>query len=352
MVSIENIINKNNEYIHLLNKFSASLSDGTLTFFDIQTFFKELGYYAAHQFVQIKQAIEEFKIDERQAKIHLKNQDLFIKELDYICSYINEDISKVKFLMNFLIYWTDLEILKQNSVLLKQIEFIKKGMDPSVAYETFKFIDDNQISFMQSINKFVNMLIKDNEELRIDKLKLENEIKNLQDNIAKANFASYPQMDNITNLPNRNQGVKAITSLLEDTQNSATLGIFLISLTNYNQIMERFGYEITNSIVLTLITIMDNLTRSDDVIYSMKRDEFMIICPNLNEPSAINIANLIFEEVDRNSVLNSILDDTQDIEINIGISLSNEESNTKSMLEKADLNLKESKALGANNFKI
>ena len=347
---VKNIENKNSDYIKLLDNFSINLSNNTLTFFDIQNFFKELGEYSANQFLNIEKAIKEFGIDKRQEEIHLKNQKLFIQELAFICSFVSEDINKVKVLLNFLLYWTDLEIFKQNRGLIMQIELIEKGMEPSVAYELTNISNEDSM-FARSVNKFINTLIKNNNELVDKNRALNDRIKNLEEKIEKSKSEFYLQVDNLTNLPNRSQGIKTLELLLSKNKENS-VGIFLISFTNYNQILEKFGSKIANGLTLTLITLIDSITRSDDIIYSMKRGEFMVICPNLNEASAINIANSLLDKAKNNSIIKSLLNEHQNLDINIGIALSDRYNDSKIMLQKADFNLKEAKKEEGSSFKI
>ena len=47
---IKDIQNRNHNYLIMINDFGVSLAKNSLSFFEIQSFFKNLANYAAHQF--------------------------------------------------------------------------------------------------------------------------------------------------------------------------------------------------------------------------------------------------------------------------------------------------------------
>ena len=347
---IKDIQNRNHNYLIMINDSGVSLAKNSLSFFEVQSPFKNLANYAAHQFEDLKQIFDEFEIDKRQVESHIKNQKTFLNEVNYMCSYINDDIYKIKSLFNFLIFWSEIEVSNQNFLLFKQVELIKKGMTPSTAYELMSLNDNT--NFARTINNFINTLIQKNDELVQSnaalQVKLNKTTKKL-DALTKE-LDAFPVVDSITNLPNRTQALKALNILFNEENKNA--GVLLFSLTSYNDMINQLGYEVTNNIFLAIIRIIKNSIRSDDLIYSMKKDELMIICQNLNEASAINISNILIERITKNTVLNTLLGSFDKLSVNIGIALFQSVSDIDDLLILADRKLKNAQTMGKNRIEI
>lgn len=347
---IKDIQNRNHNYLIMINDFGVSLAKNSLSFFEVQSFFKNLANYAAHQFEDLKQIFDEFEIDERQVQSHIKNQKIFLNEVNYMCSYVSDDVYKIKPLLNFLIFWSESEVNNQNFLLFKQVELIKKGMTPSDAYELMSLHDNT--TFARTINNFINTLIQKNDELVQSnaalQVKLNKTTKKL-DALTKE-LDAFPVVDSITNLPNRTQALKALNILFNEENKNA--GVLLFSLTSYNDMINQLGYEVTNNIFLAIIRIIKNSIRSDDLIYSMKKDELMIICQNLNEASAINISNILIERITKNTVLNTLLGSFDKLSVNIGIALFQSVSDIDDLLILADRKLKNAQTMGKNRIEI
>ncbi|MSN95829.1 diguanylate cyclase [Campylobacter sp. FMV-PI01] len=357
---INHIKNRNSNYMKLVSDLGKNLVNNSLAYFEIQIFFKKMAHYSANQFEDILNLMHNYQIDERQVQIHKTSQDKFIKELSVLCSKIEEDTNNVRILLNFLIYFADFKILKQDEILLQQILLINSGKSPKEAFEMTNLINF-QTDTVKIFNEILDSALLINQKFKEENSNLLNEIKIIKTKSLELSkkYATIPTFDPLTNLPNQIQATKGLEiSIKNSEQFNQKLATILININEYSYILNNFGTDKALDVVLIVVDLLKASIRSGDILYSIRQDEFLIICQNTNETGAINIANNIFKNIKNNNQLKNISkkfkSEFQDFEItlNIGIVVSKNSMSVDEINHKLSKNLEISKANGVNTFQI
>lgn len=332
--TIANIKKLDDMYIQIVNSLLLNITDGTISNFNINSFFRDIAIYTANQECSIKAACEEFSIDQRQVDIHKKGSNILVHELSELYSSVTSDSLKILNLSNFLVYWADIYIFRNNYALTKQISLIEAGISPSKAYEIINF-EHTDFTLTRSFNQIITNILSKNESLAIINKRLRTELNNAQNKIKMIEAENLSTLDLSTNLPNRSKALETLESMSNND-----VAVLMINIANYKNISNASGSDAANSVVLTIADAIQDLVRNDDMLFSTKKGELMLICPKLNETGAINIANSIISKATKDSEVLKQLQGLEETIINIGIAISNGSSSVENILKLADSNLK------------
>lgn len=342
----DKIKNFDEEYIKITNGLIRSIADESISVFDINSFFKNIAIYAANQIDNIKLATKIFDIDERQISSHKKGYDFLVNELDKMCSIVNDEPYEVIKLAIFLVYWADENIFRHNYALLKQISLIESGISPKRAYDIINF-KDTPLTLTKAYSLLISKILEKNEKLVGVNKNIKYNLQDIKDRLKKMEEKAFSILDPVTDLPNRSKALEILQTLIPKG-----VSMMIILLTNYKDLINLKGLESADTLLIKVINSIKNLIRSDDMLFSTKKGELMLLSPNINETGAINIANLLLNRVPKDSSITEELKGYNNLSINIGISISNSNSTVTSMLQTADKNLKASIQKGDNEFVI
>lgn len=345
-IIIENIKKFDEEYVKITNSLLRSIADESISTFDINSFFKNIAFYAANQINNIKLVGEIFNIDEREMELHKKGYELLVDELDKTCSLVNEEPYEIVNLSMFLIYWADINIFRHNQALLKQISLIDSGSSPKYAYEIINF-KDADLTLTRAFNTLISKILDKTEKLTNTNRSIKVNLQDVKDKLTKMEEKAFSIIDPITDLPNRSKALELLQDLIPNG-----VAVFIISMTSYKDMVSTKGLDSTDTTLLAVVNSIKNLVRSDDSLFSTKKGELMLISPKLNETGAINIANSILSKVHKDEEVIRKLRDYDKLHLNIGISISNTTSTVSDMLQEADNNLKQAIKNGPNKFVI
>lgn len=334
---------RNSNYIKLVNTLGRKLANDSLSHFELQAFFKDMAQYSSQQFEDINQIIDEYHIYEKQVQTHKQNQKMFIKEMVLLCDSVSEDLSKAKMLLDFLIFWMDSQVLGQDKVLLRQISLISSGKTPKEAYELTSISPNGNDTLIRTLNEMLDLLLQRNRELSESNKILAANLEQKQKELLYLNqkYGSIVTVDETTKLPNRKQALKDIDKYINNgVKDESKLGLLLISIGNYDELLKKFGARIDEELILRTIDIIKNTTRSDDVVYFMRRNELLVLCPSSSETSIINIANLLIANTKNSRDINSLFYNKDSAKLNIGIELIDKNIALKDVLKNVDDKLK------------
>lgn len=346
MSATDKIKSFDEEYIKITNSLIRSIADESISTFDINSFFRDIAIYAANQIANIKLATKLFGIDERQVASHKKGYDFLVNELDKMCSIVNDKPYEVINLSIFLVYWADENIFRHNYALLKQILLIESGISPQKAYDIINF-KDTPLTLRKAYGLLIYRIIDKNEKLVNTNRSIKYNLQDIKDRLQKMEENAFSVLDPVTDLPNRSKALEILQTLIPKG-----VCVMIISVTNYKDMINIKGLDAANTALLAVINSIKELIRSDDMLFSTKKGELMLLLPKINETSAISIANLLLNRVPKDRSVMEKLKGYDKLSLNIGISISNRDSTIASMLQTADRNLKKSIHNGSNKFAI
>lgn len=162
--------------------------------------------------------------------------------------------------------------------------------------------------------------------------KKEKEIENLKKQLEEVRVVA--NKDCLTNVLNRRAGLE----ILERTVNQHKYGhgdltIMFLDVNNFKAINDRYGHAQGDKLLLNLIKVLQDSIRSNDIVFRIGGDEFVIVFPETNKEIARKICNRMLNKI---SAFNSKDGNLYKLSISYGI----EEYNPK--LHSTDLQLLDS----------
>ena len=204
----------------------------------------------------------------------------------------------------------------------------------------------------------------DTTEQNIARKELEELNDTLEDNINKrtielqeANKKLYhqSQTDFLTKLPNRLFFDRRIEENIATAQrNRHPLTLLMLDIDNFKSYNDKYGHAIGDIILQKVAkSISSSLRRETDMVARFGGEEFVILLPNTDSNSGLNVAEKIRTNIEKLDIQcedsNSIINMT----VSIGISsLEDNKLNTTNLLKQSDNALYLAKSKGKNNSQV
>jgi len=150
--------------------------------------------------------------------------------------------------------------------------------------------------------------------------------------------------DHLTKLFNRKVIMEILMHEISNAKrNNLDLAILLIDLDHFKKINDNFGHEAGDKILENAAMLLKNNIRDSEFVGRIGGEEFLIVCPCVNNINALQLSNKLNKVFQQN---NTSSPEYPTISIGIGIFEGNDNNST--LLRKADLALMVAKNSGRN----
>ncbi len=120
----------------------------------------------------------------------------------------------------------------------------------------------------------------------------------MQSGIAEreATISHHAYYDDLTQLPNRKRAYSQLQSMIDHSVSEhATIGVILLGLNRYKQIVETLGYPVGEQMVLALSERLKDAYDHDTMIARASTEEFLVFLSNVNLDACEKVASDIIE---------------------------------------------------------
>lgn len=175
--------------------------------------------------------------------------------------------------------------------------------------------------------------------------------------LEKANKQLYhqSQTDFLTKLPNRLFFDRRISdNIATAKRNNQWLSLLMVDLDHFKSYNDKYGHD-TGDIILQKVadTINNSVQRETDLVARFGGEEFVIILPEANSTSGLEIAEKVRTNIEQLKVQYDKSDIINNITVSIGVaSLKGHEINQIDVLRQSDKALYLAKGKGRNNCQI
>lgn len=194
-------------------------------------------------------------------------------------------------------------------------------------------------------------IYNNNEEI-IGAVEIFSEVKdgsNLQNDILR--LQTEASQDALTAVPNRKYLNALIESKLREYKvTGVPFGINFIDIDNFKNINDTYGHNIGDEILKLLVQTIKSNLRKNDVIGRLGGEEFVVIFSDVNNQGLEIASNKIRRLVETSSL--RLVDMELKITISVGATLVSENDTVKSILERSDLLMYQSKKSGKNKVTL
>ncbi len=156
-------------------------------------------------------------------------------------------------------------------------------------------------------------------------------------------------IDPLTKLYNRRHFNKTAESILDlAIRNKTDISMLMLDIDDFKHINDTFGHKVGDDVIISLASIMQEISRKSDIVSRWGGEEFLILLPDTNIDGAMVIAQKMRKAVE-DAVL-SVNDEDLKFTVSIGVSSVDiqNETNIEASINRADDALYEAKESGKN----
>jgi diguanylate cyclase (GGDEF)-like protein/hemerythrin-like metal-binding protein len=352
ITGLPSVDEQHHHLVDIINQFGNLLVENELVFDDIETVFKKLAAYAQHHFQDEEGLMIQSGVDQRHCKAHIKAHRNFLQEVMSMHAHVSPDnLDSAKRLLSFLTQWLAYHILGQDQDMARQIEAIKAGESPSDVYEARERGRDSATEpLLVALNGLFEQVSERNKELVQLNQSLEKKVAERTKELSEANvhLEELSLTDVLTGLPNRRHAMRQLETLWnESLETNHPLSCMMVDADHFKEVNDTYGHDAGDVVLCELANTLCRSVRTDDVVYRLGGDEFLILCPNTDNGGGMSVAELILKAVSELHVPTG--DGAWHGSISIGLaSRTPEMADYEALIKMADTSVYEAKRDGKN----
>lgn len=347
---IENLLKNSDEFRQIVSDLTKKITSQTLVSFDLQLIFRKLATYAANQFDIENELIKKYQIAPDFASDLQKSQEYFLAQVTQICEDVSLNLWRARSLLFFLISWLDSHEIAQNSLLINQISLIENEINSQKAYEILtRNLNNDRACVTRYLNGILSEIISENSAFLDENLQLKRELskKTKELYVINSKISTIQTNDAVTGLPSRRYAIRTISSLIKQSKNlGGTFGVIFINFNEFEDINERVSLDVAKKAMALIADILRDVTRSDDVVCSLGKQEFALICPDCEQSGIINLTNAIKSKMQFDGALKEYISKLENLGVTVsfGVTIADGNCDIKDILKQTDFNLHEAKS--------
>jgi len=290
--------------VEIINRYGELIAQNTISVEDIRIALYELSRYAEFHFKEEENLMRSVGLYEAHIEEHVKVHRAFMTDILSMQSFINDGNQKTsEQLLNFLIHWLAYHILGIDQNMSRQVQQIKLGVDPKVAWENEeKQQDCSTEPLLKALNGLFEQVSEHNKALVELNQHLEDKVEERTKQLSQANkqLEELSLTDSLTQLPNRRCAIRKLKAYWQESiQHQEPLTCIMIDVDYFKQVNDTAGHDAGDRLLTELAQTLADSFRSDDLVCRLGGDEFFVICPNTNSEGGVHIAELTRHKVNQ-----------------------------------------------------
>lgn len=289
--------------VDLINGLGTSFGDHHVDRDQMETLFFELAEYARKHFDDEEQLMESSGIDRRHIERHKNIHARFLNDLNALYSAGGEHIEgSGRDVLDYLTHWLTLHILRQDQDMARQILAVEEGMDPAEAYGRFERPRDEAVEpLLAALNRMLKQLADRNQALIELNRTLEARVAERTAELSNANqeLKALSLTDALTGLANRRHAMLQLETLwIESGQRREPIAALMVDADHFKEVNDHQGHTAGDRVLVELARALKATIRTDDLVFRLGGDEFLVLCPATDLEGAMRVAEALVECVD------------------------------------------------------
>ena len=233
-----------------------------------------------------------------------------------------------------------LDEVGENAPELKQTQSILQQDLPDDPIQAKALLQQAREGLLQAGNKLnaASQTMRDNMKQQVSQMT------DLSSRLKEAEHAA--RKDPLTGLANRRKLAEFLTSLPQDI----AISFVMIDIDFFKKINDRYGHDAGDDILTALAKILNDSTRSSDMVARLGGEEFCIILPDAELQQAGTLAANLCQAVSLHSFTSG--SHHIDVRISLGVSQKKDNETSEESIKRADKALYQSKKGGRNRVTL
>ena len=302
MTDLPSVDDQHRHLVDLINRLGQFMETNRVSPSELRDIFDELVSYAQFHFAEEERLMQSAGIDARHIEQHRQIHQRFAKDVTAFDS-VGKD-QALQFgsgLLDYLVHWLAYHILGQDQDMARQIAAVQAGMDPAQAFELHERQKDTAVEpLLAALNRLVQQLSARNRELVELNHSLEERVtqRTLELSQANAELKMLSLTDGLTGLSNRRHAMMQLDALWRESDaNGKPLSALMIDADNFKEVNDTYGHDAGDEVLIALSRALSHALRSDDLVFRLGGDEFLVLCPATDFDGALKVADMLLKKV-------------------------------------------------------
>ncbi|MEE4637924.1 MAG: bacteriohemerythrin [Wenzhouxiangella sp.] len=302
VTDLPSVDDQHQHLVGLINRLGQSLSDNSISDDELQTLFEELVTYAQFHFNDEERLMGEAAIDRRHVVRHKNSHRRFLKDVAALHSVgQGQAASSASGILDYLVHWLAYHILGQDQDMARQITAVRSGVAPAAAFEAHEREQEDALEpLLAAFNRLLGQLAARNQDLVELNQSLEARVAHRTEELSKANteLKALSLTDVLTGLSNRRHAMMLLDALWKESdENAKPLSALMIDADHFKEVNDTYGHDAGDQVLTELSRELQHSLRSDDLIFRLGGDEFLVLCPATDFDGAMQVAEALLARV-------------------------------------------------------
>jgi hemerythrin len=283
--------------VALINRLGEHFASGrSRAQSDVERTFTELDAYARRHFEDEERHMTEHGLDPSYVQSHRLEHARFIEAV----SQLRQDAPSTRAdvaLLDFLVSWLGWHILGMDQAMARQARAIAAGVSPAAAWaEELGAVRGPLTPLLDALHRLFEQVSARNRELRELTASLERRVARRTKELADANrrLEELALTDSLTGLPNRRAAMSALDA---SWASDAPTSVMMLDADGFKQVNDTWGHDAGDTVLRQLGRELRASVRTDDTVFRLGGDEFLVLCPKTPLAGACLVAERMWSAV-------------------------------------------------------
>jgi hemerythrin len=288
--------------VELINQLSDQLADDRLAEGDLEKLLKELVNYAGYHFREEEDLMARAAMDARHVDAHKATHAGFMDEVVLLRKGLGKDSPQAaRRLLDYLSHWLAYHILGQDQNMAAQMKAIAVGASPAEAYDVQEEVAEGATGpLLTALSGLFEQVSERNRELVHLARVLEERVKQRTQELVEANrkLEALALTDSLTGLPNRRHARIWLESLWNEAESEGhSLACMMLDADYFKEVNDTHGHDAGDRVLVEFAHTVRDALRTDDRVFRLGGDEFLVLCPRTDLEDGIRVAERIRQAV-------------------------------------------------------
>lgn len=356
---VTNLVTVDEQHHHLvdlINELGDQLGRDEVNSAGLDALFQELAEYAQYHFSEEESMMRRIGLDSRHVSRHAESHRRFLHDIELLKA---GDAARARDIasetLDYLVHWLSYHILGQDQNMARQIKAVLSGLDPADAFEAQEREQDAAIEpLLETLNGLLAQVISRNRALLDLNRSLGQRVAERTRALSKANdrLQALSLEDSLTGLSNRRHAMMQLDALWTECHESGKpLAALMIDADRFKTVNDSHGHAAGDTVLIELARTLKHAVRTDDLVFRLGGDEFLVLCPFTDNKGALRVAEQIAGNV--SALLVPVANTTWSGSVSIGVASQTPRTQASDQLiKKADEAVYRAKSAGRNCIRL
>lgn len=356
VTNLATVDEQHHHLVDLINELGDRLGRDEIDGAGLDALFQELAEYADYHFSEEESMMRRIGLDSRHVARHAESHRRFLHDIELLKAgdgiRASDIASKT---LDYLVHWLSYHILGQDQNMARQIKAVLSGLDPGEAFEAEERDQDAAMEpLLETLNGLLAQVISRNRALLDLNHSLEQRVAERTRALSEANdrLQALSLEDSLTGLSNRRHAMMQLDALwTECLEFGKPLAALMIDADNFKAVNDGHGHDAGDKVLIALARALRHAVRTDDLVFRLGGDEFLVLCPFTDSAGALRVAEQIAGDV--SALVVPVGNTTWSGSVSIGVAAQTPRTQASDeLIKQADAAVYRAKSAGRNCIRL